>query len=454
MLVRFVVSNYLSFGEETEFNMLTGAPRRFKEHVYQYGDLELLKTAAIYGPNGAGKSNLVKAIALLKDIVTGEEGVDQYSFEPFRLKTGMDKEPTHLEAEFISEDIVYNYGLEILNHKIKEEWLYRTGKVKDELVFKRTTQDGITKIEANKHLLENEEGRLRFKLYEEELLPDTKPLLGMLAGAKRVFDDVKKSYSWFDEKLMILDPSTMADGLSLQYHTTPVFKNFVDTLLPSLKTGITKLDMVSVEIDRYFGEDDWEQSEDIKRTLRNGKAEYGVVKDKNSDHAAIAVKEGDKIVVKRLITTHEDQEGKIYSFEIKEESDGTQRVLDFVPALFDIINNNETLIIDEINQSIHPYLLKELVAKFVNDPNTLGQLIFTTHESNLLDQEIFRQDEIWFAEKKPSGETAFYPLSDFDIRYDLDIRKGYLNGRFGAIPFLGNFKDLKWDKYGADKQAV
>ncbi len=454
MLVRFVVSNYLSFGAETEFNMLTGAPRRFKEHVYQYGDLELLKTAAIYGPNGAGKSNLVKAILLLKEVVTGEDGVDNYQFEPFRLASGMEDKPTHLEAEFIAEGIVYSYGISVWQQKITEEWLYRTGKAKDELIFQRNTKDGVTKIEANKQLLSTEEDKMRFKLYEEELLLDTKPLLSMLASAKRVFEDVKNAFEWFSEKLMILDPKTMADGLSVQFMFTPLFKKFVDDLLPSLKTGIAKLELVSVDIDRYFGEDDWEQSAEIKRTLRNGKAVYEVVKDANSDHAAVAVKEGDKIWVKRLNAVHEDQEGKFFSFEIKEESDGTQRVLDFAPALFDVIYEQKTLIIDEINQSIHPYLLKELVAKFVNDPNTKGQLIFTTHESNLLDQEIFRQDEIWFAEKKPSGETTFYPLSDYDIRYDLDIRKGYLNGRFGAIPFLGNLKDLKWGKYAEAEPVV
>lgn len=454
MLVRFVVSNYLSFGEETEFNMLTGAPRRFKEHVYQYGDLELLKTAAIYGPNGAGKSNLVKAILLLKGIVTDDDGVGQFSFDTFRLKPGMKNEPTSLEAEFISEGLVYNYGIEIKEEKISEEWFYRTGKSKDELIFKRTTKDGKTKIEANKQIIENEEDKLRVKLYEEELLPDNKPLLNMLAGAKRVFDDVKNAFSWFKEKLTILDPQSFAVGLSVQYLLKPTFKRFVDDLLPSLKTGVSHLNLVSTDFDRYFGEDDWEFSEDIKRTLRNSKKEYETIKEPDSCHAAIAVKEGEKFIVKRLVTVHTSDDGGAYQFEIKEESDGTQRVLDFVPAFFDIINEEKTLIIDEINQSIHPYLLKELVAKFVNDPNTKGQLIFTTHESNLLDQEIFRQDEIWFAEKKPSGETAFYPLSDFDIRYDLDIRKGYLNGRFGAIPFLGNFKDLKWDRYGADKQAV
>lgn len=452
MLVRFIVNNFLSFGSEMEFNMFTGTPRRFKEHVYRFGDIELLKTAAIYGPNGAGKSNLVRAINLLKEIVTGEDGVDQYSIEPFRLALNSELEPTNFEIEYISIGTVYSYGLSVFQGKIVEEWLYR-GKNSD-LIFQRTFTEGKTDIVVSPALKATQEDELRFKLYEEELLPDNKPLLRMLATAKRVFPDVKNAFDWFENNLTILDPKTMADGLPVQYLFAPFFKKFVDELLPSLKTGISKLELISVDIDRYFGEDDIEQSEEIKRTLRNSKEEYVVIQERDADHVAVAVKDGNKIVVKRLIAIHEDKKGNIFQFEIKEESDGTQRVLDFVPALYDIIQEPKTLVIDEINQSIHPYLLKELVSKFVSNNSTKGQLIFTTHESNLLDQEIFRQDEIWFAEKKPNGETAFYPLSDYEIRYDLDIRKGYLNGRFGAIPFLGNLKDLKWEQYAEEESVV
>jgi AAA15 family ATPase/GTPase len=115
---------------------------------------------------------------------------------------------------------------------------------------------------------------------------------------------------------------------------------------------------------------------------------------------------------------------------------------------------NSVVVIDEIDQSIHPSLLKSLIRKIMNEERMNGQLIFTTHESNLLDLDIFRQDEIWFAEKKSTGETSLYSMSDFKPRYDLDVRKGYLNGRFSAIPFLGNLMDLKWEQYAEEEQGV
>jgi len=129
-------------------------------------------------------------------------------------------------------------------------------------------------------------------------------------------------------------------------------------------------------------------------------------------------------------------------------------LLDFVSHFYDIIFEGKTIIIDEIEKSLHPLIIKELIRKFSHEKNTNGQLIFTTHESNLLDQDIFRQDEIWFAEKDKDGCTDLYSLSDYKEHNTIDIRKGYLMGRYGAIPFLGNLKDLNWHAYDTEKQTV
>ena len=158
----------------------------------------------------------------------------------------------------------------------------------------------------------------------------------------------------------------------------------------------------------------------------------------------IVVEEDGEVFVKQLKTEHQAGETNIVDFDIEEESDGTIRLLDFVPAFRDLVGEEKVFIIDEIERSIHPLLIKELVKKFSVDSKTKGQLIFSTHESNLLDQNLFRQDEIWFVEKDKSGKTDLYPLSDFKIHNTIDIRKGYLAGRYGSIPFLANLKDINW----------
>lgn len=150
---------------------------------------------------------------------------------------------------------------------------------------------------------------------------------------------------------------------------------------------------------------------------------------------------------------HEGPKGQLTPFTIFQESDGTRRLLELVPAFFRAIFEPVPVIIDEIEQAIHPVMLRELVSKFSQNKQTKGQLIFTTHEAHLLDQEYLRQDEFWFVEKSPEGATSLTPLSDFkDVRYDLDLRKGYLLGRFGAIPFTGDLRQLNWDTYAETEQ--
>ena len=150
------------------------------------------------------------------------------------------------------------------------------------------------------------------------------------------------------------------------------------------------------------------------------------------------------MVVKQLKTEHENKEGETIQFDLSEESDGSRRLIDYLPFLILTLAGDNTFIIDEIERSIHPLLIKEIVEKFSTDNTTKGQIIFTTHESNLLDQQIFRQDEIWFVEKDSSGSSDLYSLCEFKEHNTKDIRKGYLNGRYGSIPFLANLKDLNW----------
>lgn len=165
----------------------------------------------------------------------------------------------------------------------------------------------------------------------------------------------------------------------------------------------------------------------------------------DGDNVVVVEEEG-SLYVKQLKTEHLDSQGNSIEFDLMEESDGSIRLIDYLPVLEDVYNRDITYIIDEIERSIHPLLIKEVISKFSADTNTKGQLIFSTHESNLLDLSIFRQDEIWFVEKNHSQSTDLYSLSDFKEHNTLDIRKRYLAGRYGSIPFLANLSDLNWDK--------
>jgi AAA15 family ATPase/GTPase len=205
--------------------------------------------------------------------------------------------------------------------------------------------------------------------------------------------------------------------------------------LPALKVGIDYMEIKTEPFEKFINPDnmDSEGIEKLKRRLDNNEDfifDYPMV---------IASKENNQYVVKSISINHQN-----VSFKLTEESDGTQRLIDFIPMFHGLLNKGYTYIIDEIDRSLHPTLLHSLIHKIMDDDATKGQLIFTTHESSLLDGEIFRTDEIWFAEKEVGGATQLYTLNEFKPRPDLNIEKGYLNGRFGAIPFLSKLEDLNW----------
>lgn len=454
MLIRFIVSNFLSFKEETEFNMLTGSFKIHSEHVFSHNDVEILKGAAIYGANGAGKSNLIKAIAFLKDNVRSEK----MDLRPIKHKASTEwlSKPTSFEIEFITEGVVYSYGIVFDHTKIQEEWLIKIlSSKRDELIFERKVTDGVQTLDLNEKYLASDEDRYRRNMFANELLKDNTLFLNFAANLKEnKILEITDAYRWINEKLILVFPKYKPTHMVPNFVLGKKFHAFSNNVICGAATGISKIDVKTIPVEEYFGKDDVSSANEVIKRLDSGERMV-IVGDNPFIDNAIAMIENDKHVIKKLFTWHTGSDGKQVEFDLLEESDGTQRLMDFIPALYSILNSNNVVVfIDEIDQSIHPSLLKSLMKKVMNENKTNSQLIFTTHESNLLDLEIFRQDEIWFAEKDGSGATHLYSLSEFKPRFDLDVRKGYLNGRFGAIPFLGNLIDLKWGQYAEEEQGV
>jgi uncharacterized protein len=446
MLVRFAVQNYLSFNERTEFNMLTGSPRRLPHHVYHRNDLELLKMAAVYGANGAGKSNFVEALTTFRNIVAANSEFYLLmitSKKKFKLNKANSHLPIIFECEFVNEGSMFLYTVEIETNFIKKERLLLTKKTGgEEMIFERLTEAGKTKINFNTLYNRNEQDSLRIKLYEEEILKDHELLLSKLNESKEGFDIVKLAHSWFLSIKSIKPDFTISNLI----FTNPKIFDFIKDYIKKFNTGISDFEISEYTFEQFFGED-YKNIEDILKAklVNNPYVDISVLYGKtNPKSKTIALIENNQYKIKSLVTLHDNKEYEKIPFEPNEESDGSIRLWDILVAIYHALYEDSVIIIDEIERSIHPNLIKELITKFSENKETKGQLIFTTHESNLLDQEIFRQDEIWFAEKNTEGATEMYPMSDFDVRYDLDVRKGYLNGRFGAIPFLSDFKNLNW----------
>lgn len=441
MLIRFIVNNFLSFDEEMEFNMLAGPFKTHKHHVYNAGKVDVLKASAIYGANGAGKSNLIKAIEFLQDAVKAGGLFKSVNDKKFKLNKGNESKPISFELEFSIDKTIYAYGVSFNQNTVNEEWLYESGiATNDKLIFERkSSKSGKPNIKIAEKYRKTQKQKLLIELMEENLLKSNELFLGKSEELK--IDLLSSIKNKIDNQIVIIHPGSKYHSLVPPLTTSKKFKAFANELLTTFDTGVRELGVETLDFEKFFGDDDDELKKELVEIIESGQT----VSLNINAGGVIVTKEKGKLIVKKVVAQHLDRDSKKVSFDLNEESDGTQRLLDFIPAFDGMLHNEVTFIIDEIDQSLHPALLKALIRKIMADDKTKGQLIFTTHESNLLDLDIFRQDEVWFVEKdKQTSGSQLYSLSEFKPRYDLDIRKGYLKGRFGAIPFLAHLEDLKW----------
>lgn len=453
MLIRFVLENLFSFGDRKEFTTIpNNRLKTLERHKYQVDDFQLLKLSSIYGANGAGKSNLIKALILFQKLIVKEEIPVRFKNSQFKFNSNESTKQL-LAIEFIQEHTAFYYAIELLEDIILTEELYLSGlgKTEDQLVFERKTNStGTTTIKFLDAFEKDEKSQILKSVLLEEFVKPNEPVLKLLSNRDNQFlKDIKKAFEWFADTLQIITPDAKPRALANRIDIDKEFKKYAQDMMCSFNIGINSLSTEKQEIGEFFGNDNENELSVLTKKVEDSPKKMIGLRSRKGDELVL-VKEDGKIWVKILKVEHKGKDDIIAQFDLDEESDGTVRLLDFVPAFKSVISEEKVFLIDEIERSIHPLLIKELVKKFSLDPNTKGQLIFTTHESNLLDQELFRQDEIWFAEKNEAGSTDLYSLSDFKEHKTIDVRKGYLNGRYGSIPFLGNLQDLNWHKYDSN----
>ncbi|MBP1593011.1 MAG: hypothetical protein H6Q12_29 [Bacteroidetes bacterium] len=441
MIIYFAVTNFKSFKERVEFNMLAGNYKRFQEHIYSEQSLNLLRCSAMYGNNGAGKSNLILAMEKLQEIVKGVlevENVDDLPY--FKLDPICIDQPTVFEIEFFFHGIRYSYYISFLKGKIIEEWLVKVFQNnKTENIFNRTIKNNKTILvvgEKSKKTTTKE--LMRMEIYAEELSKKgNKPFL--LDGFEKEVNGLIEPFLWFYFYLKIVRPGYSYPS-KIKSFEDDNFKDKAKKILTSLCLGIDDIKIESVPLDDFLGKgDDIKSAKDeidkshFPKIVKKGKIEYSLYKNQKDEYVAA-----------KIVTVHNQN----VDFDFFEESTGTQKIIELLPSIISaIVEKDITYVFDEIETSKHPEVIKELLRIFLNAGNThSGQIIFSTHECNLLDLDLLRQDEIWFAEKDQKGVSHIYSLSDFKPRFDKDIRKGYLEGQFTKIPFFTNPKELNWNE--------
>lgn len=454
MLMRFSISNFMSFGYKTdengvaipaEYHLYAGRTEQHKERVIHYKERKVLKFSSIYGANASGKTNLIRAIDAGKQIVLNTmEGVEVQ--DKFCRSNRVNAEaPTLFEYEFTVGDRCFAYGftVNLKDNIVLSEWLYEMKAAKEYVIFERIVEK--EQYYFDEDLFGNKENREQFHFFIKDANRINTTLLLHEIKRRKIdeddFDIFNKIYDWFQYKLVVIYPETK---IGASYFLFGSDNKKLVNILKYLDTGITDYSMRAMNeaaFKEYFSDESLAEKFLRKPDARKVAVSRSILKFGNALFELEYDETGTKKIAK-LMFQHGMDESK---YEYGEESDGTQRLIE----LLDVILNDEedkTFIIDELNRSLHPQMTIKFVETFLKfSEKKTTQLIITTHESNLMDLNILRRDEIWFAEKEQDNSTSLYTLEKFKIRYDKVVAKDYLAGRYGAVPVFKDFEYV-WGK--------
>lgn len=432
MLLQFSIKNFRTFKEKATLSLIaSNYDKETREHenivINENFGLRLLKSAVIYGANASGKSKLLDAFAFMRYFVINSSKESQkgetIEVEPFRLSTVTENEPSEFEIIFVHNKVLYRYGFEATTEKIVSEWLYHKPKTKEVELFYR---DGSI---FNIHERSFTKGNTVVK---EGLVRDNALLISVAAQfnektAINVLD-------WF-KRLKTLSGLNESgyQGFTMGKAESSEHKHKILELLKAADLGIQDIKMQKLDIDSL--------PKDLPKELK--------------DKLIREIKEDNAEFFSDVSTTHRkfDVNKKAVSFEYfsleNDESSGTSKFFALTGPILDVIENGYTLVVDELDSKLHPNLVCKIVSLFnskeFNKKN--AQLIFNTHDTNLLSSGLFRRDQIWFTNKNKYGEAKLYSLADFksdEVRKNDPFEDNYIKGKYGAVPFLGFFDNLKF----------
>lgn len=450
MLLSFSVGNFRSFRAEQTLNLL--ASKRLGTgdnlpHSWRIPntDERALRVASLYGANGAGKSNLVRALRLVKQLVLeGTPPGKRIRREPFLLDEASLNEPTSFELQFVEDGEVFGYGLCYDAQHIHQEWLTVYKDKKDRSIFNRVTDEdgGVTVTLGQKPKNCVHSSKIR-ALAEVGARPNQLFLTEVvnLDDEEAQGPSFHRAVRWFASTLEIIGAGASFASLAETLASDVTFAQFAGQFLREAGTGISGLKVETKGPPKSKGVT--VSLEEVAELFKAFPGANAVTLPGPGGADLVFDRTTGTVKFRKIMALH-DREGEPIGLPFREESDGSQQLLHLLPALHRIsAQPGGVFVIDELERSMHPMLARKFIEFFLKvEGNRNSQLVFTTHESTLLDLDLVRRDGIWFAEKDEEGATHLYSLADFKPRKDLRIEKGYLEGRFGAIPFLGGIDHL------------
>lgn len=446
MLLQFSVENYLSFMDEVCLSMVPVKSRTMKEHLIideQGKKTSALPVALIYGANASGKTNLVKAISFAKKLIeTGTRTDESIGVVPFLLDPEKADLPSRFEFVFKHAGVVYTFGFVVSENVVHEEWLFAYYSTQESRLYERRTTNGRTEVRAGQKLIND----VKSSQFIEFIAKGTRPNQLFLTEAnEKNVEILQPIFMWFRDNLHVIHPESKYKALPVRAHDDKDFIQYLSDFLKLADTGIQEITCVRENFDseKHLQDLPDHPRNALLKLINNSKTQRILFHWPDDSIAIFCDKDDDSEskTVQRLLTSHQRTDGSTMTFKTSYESDGTRRLIDLVSMLQDIPDSGHVFIIDELDRSLHTSISRlfiEVCLSEVSNNQSNRQFIMTTHDTNLLDRKLLRRDEIWFIEKNKSGASKLASLTEFKVSEGLNYEIGYLNGRFGAIPLVGD----------------
>ncbi len=425
MLIELSVANYRSIRDRQILSLVAGpgTEMRGPNVADAPGDLALLRVAAVFGPNASGKSTLFKALATLQQMVQWSAVAFQQGqllpVVPFRLEAATEEQPTEFEIHFIAGDGVrYQYGVSATARQVHEEWLIAYPHGRAQRWFERThASSANTAWKLGPNFLGSAAQR---KVWQESTRDNA---LFLSTAVQLNNEQLQPAFQWLTQGLIVVAPGiTMNPILSLELLRTE----------PGARRIMGLLHAADIDIDHL------ELKEEDAPPPPPGMARIEI---RLPVPPGFPLQSAQNKFLRVMSWHKRKDDGEAVAFDFGEESDGTRKLFEYAGGLLQAIDRGATVCIDELDSSLHPRITRFLVEQFQpsNNPKN-AQLVFSTHDVTLMDPDLLRRDQVWFIEKDAQGGSRLYPLLDYSPRKGEALERGYLKGRYGAVPLTGTLE--------------
>lgn len=452
MLIRFSLQNFKSFDQEAELSMIPSNDLNFKrKHITNVDTVNVLRHSVIYGANASGKSNWIEGINFFQ--YTVKHGLTLWSKNLFcKVRKENYTKESMFEILFSVQGHFFAYGFSAVlsEQKIHGEWLYELySDGGSHPIYEREISGKIVLDQRFSDSL-NDDDKDKMKVYRNDFLGTGDQLFltfmnqNKKNSGKSPMSLFKLIFRWLTRNVVVITPDKIFSSLS--YYNDSQSLDKVNELIQKFDTGISQVEIRGSSFDEMKTILPYEVFMDlqnnVKKRILKGEKSFRVTLRSNEVFFSVSVDSDGFITVSTLCFRHENSD---FDFLFNEESDGTRRLFD----LLDIIlgyKRDVVYVVDELERSLHPKLTEFFLRLFMKDNmEKKSQLIFTTHEASIMDRSLFRRDEIWFVERSANSTSRLYSLDRFQDRYDNQLSKAYLEGRYGAIPVLSTFDCMEGD---------